>query len=485
MSSAAQGTPILIYVLAGLIFSSGLFVLIFGLFGKRTDDHPWCRMCRFDLFGRDEDAEQTCPECGSDLSKAKAIRIGQRQKRKGVIAIGSLIMFLAVTGISVGVFTDVAGVNWQHYKPVSWLMSEANQAPGINPTSSDALFELRRRYDAGLLTPTEIDDILEAALTHQADPARPWQAEWGNFVELGRQNGDTTDAQWARYGEGVLADAILMEARPRIIIGTQSLPIRFSKGSARTGNENRFTFSVQSQQRKITTDSFSIPLYGSFSSSLNGRGWSSMTSFVPIGDNWNTIGPGKHKIVVQADTTLYEGANRNTLIAQDQVRFEQTVQFLPAGQSTVTLITDPTYRKQVKDAISITNLRSAKWRSQQGEDTYRYDVNLQVAERLFEVPGSEESYQTGNFTETSMKLQPIDVSFDVYVRYEGQEYEIGSITQPADAGMHFYFGDEHPINLTGKSVDVVFRPSVERAETSIDCFEIWGKVTIYKDVTVQ
>ena len=53
MSAIDPGPPILFYALAGCVFSLGLFLLILGLRGKRIDDHPWCRKCKFDLFGKE------------------------------------------------------------------------------------------------------------------------------------------------------------------------------------------------------------------------------------------------------------------------------------------------------------------------------------------------------------------------------------------------------------------------------------------------
>jgi hypothetical protein len=56
------------------IGSLGLILLIIGLRGWRIDDHPWCRKCRYDLSGLDEPA--ACPECGADLARRRAVRIG-------------------------------------------------------------------------------------------------------------------------------------------------------------------------------------------------------------------------------------------------------------------------------------------------------------------------------------------------------------------------------------------------------------------------
>ena len=63
---------------------------------------------------------------------------------------------------------------------------------------------------------SEIDDIIETALKHQADPLRPWQPAWGNFVQEARlliQNLERLTAK--------------IERDPaRFILGTQSPEFR-------------------------------------------------------------------------------------------------------------------------------------------------------------------------------------------------------------------------------------------------------------------
>ena len=205
MSTSALGTSTFIYIIAGLTLGFGLFILIFGLFGRRIDDHPWCRKCRFDLFGRDEDAEKTCPECGSDLNKAKAIRIGQRRKRRGVVAVGSLVMFFAISGLGFKAYTDAVNVDWQHHKPVSWLIREANKLPGT--TSNNAINELQRRYDNSDLTAKQIDVILQHALVHQVDAQRARQPTSIEFIQQAIADGHATPQQKTQYIQNILTEA--------------------------------------------------------------------------------------------------------------------------------------------------------------------------------------------------------------------------------------------------------------------------------------
>jgi len=55
--------PTILFILPTLI---GVSVFWRGWRGRRIDNHPWCRKCRFDLHGLWPGAAR-CPECGIDL----------------------------------------------------------------------------------------------------------------------------------------------------------------------------------------------------------------------------------------------------------------------------------------------------------------------------------------------------------------------------------------------------------------------------------
>ena len=71
-------------IAAASFFGLAVVLLVAGWRGKKIDDHPWCRKCRFDLVGCPETTE-SCPECGADLTSKRSFRIGQRRKRKAVL----------------------------------------------------------------------------------------------------------------------------------------------------------------------------------------------------------------------------------------------------------------------------------------------------------------------------------------------------------------------------------------------------------------
>ena len=86
----------MLLVIVALIGSlAGPALLALGMRGKRIDDHPLCAACGFDLFGKPK-ASTACAECGADLSRDRAIRIGHRSHNRPLVAMGALLLGLGV-----------------------------------------------------------------------------------------------------------------------------------------------------------------------------------------------------------------------------------------------------------------------------------------------------------------------------------------------------------------------------------------------------
>src|SRR5947208_14150931 len=84
-------SPLLIVSLA--VGAASAASIVFALRGRRIDDHPLCRRCRYDLSNLPESSTR-CPECGADLAAGRAIRIGHRHPRRAVAAAASPFLSL-------------------------------------------------------------------------------------------------------------------------------------------------------------------------------------------------------------------------------------------------------------------------------------------------------------------------------------------------------------------------------------------------------
>ena len=204
-------------LISGLILAFGVGLLVYALRGRRTDNHPICRKCGFDLFGLDQAVR--CPECGSELS-ASAIRIGHRRIRRRMLAGGLVLAIPAVALIATVITLNVRKTNFQTIKPIWWLIRDDDAA---------AATELNRRLGLKALSAGEIAKVTDAALRWQADAKHTWVAGWGDFIEAARSAGDVSDEQWRRYAQN--AATITVEARPEIRRGDR-LPVHHAEQGA-------------------------------------------------------------------------------------------------------------------------------------------------------------------------------------------------------------------------------------------------------------
>ena len=205
--------------------------------GKRVGDHPFCRRCGFDLFGKPGDSHN-CPECGAPLSAKGAIVIGVRQRNTIALAFGVplLLVGLVVGGaISWGMYRDV---NWQQHKPVAWLKWEARGSDRVVQVA--ALRELLRRLAAGQLSNEEVASIVEMGLKAQGDMSKPWLVEWGDFIEAARGAGKASDAQWQKYArQAVSLNWLTFRTRPKIHVHDRVVS-QLAANPARVGRSASF-----------------------------------------------------------------------------------------------------------------------------------------------------------------------------------------------------------------------------------------------------
>lgn len=176
-------------------------LLVIGLRGRRIDDHPVCRRCRFDLVGVYPGAT-TCPECGSGLVGERAVRIGQRRRRGGMIACGgSMLLVLLAGGGFVGVKT-ARGFDWNTIKPAWMLVWEVRQGDH----SGRAAAELWARQRMGELHPETLRGLVEPILRRQADTNLPWDPNLADLFVAAWDAGEATDEQallFTQQGVGV------------------------------------------------------------------------------------------------------------------------------------------------------------------------------------------------------------------------------------------------------------------------------------------
>lgn len=181
---AGGALMVVLWALAGVATLLGLVMLIAAVRGRRVNDHPVCRRCRFDLVGLMPAAE-ACPECGSRLDAKNAVRVGARVRRYGglrgvVVAAAVLVIGLAGMG-GLGV-TAVRGVNIYVKLPTPVLVTISRVSD-----SPQMLTELLARAQAGNVSTSSLKQLGERALSRQATAAAgeiTWNTAWGDLFVL-------------------------------------------------------------------------------------------------------------------------------------------------------------------------------------------------------------------------------------------------------------------------------------------------------------
>lgn len=185
----------------------GLAALGLGLFwrgwrGRRIDNHPWCRKCRFDLKGLWPGAAR-CPECGIDLERIDAVELGQRLRRPVSTVVGALLLALCAAWLGIGVWRTVAPIDWTTYKPDWWLDREARS---VDPrTAERALKELNARIGRGEVSGARVAGLVRHALALQADESAAWFDGWGDIVLHAWGSGALTSEQVLDFAQQAVA----------------------------------------------------------------------------------------------------------------------------------------------------------------------------------------------------------------------------------------------------------------------------------------
>ncbi|MCH8260500.1 MAG: hypothetical protein IIC46_09875, partial [Planctomycetes bacterium] len=192
----------------------GLLLLVLGVRGKRIDDHPLCRKCKYDLVGTAQ-LPTKCPECGSELSKNRATRIGNRKHRHSMLVAGLIIFSSSLTTGGFLGWAQAKNFDWYPYKPLWVLSSEAELPMPVNQYSK-AQWEIYNRLSDGKLSNRQINNLVENALKLQADKSIKWNLCWGDILEEAWLKDKVSKDQLKRYVLAATSSSLKLFTRSRI-----------------------------------------------------------------------------------------------------------------------------------------------------------------------------------------------------------------------------------------------------------------------------
>jgi hypothetical protein len=116
----------LVFILFGV---TGLVMIIRGWRGSRVSSGPRCAKCRYDLRGSLDLQFIRCSECGSDLTRAKAILRSTRRKNTTPMVAGLIVMLVPWLFLLLGMIIRYIGPNGERLRSNAGLIKLASSDP--------------------------------------------------------------------------------------------------------------------------------------------------------------------------------------------------------------------------------------------------------------------------------------------------------------------------------------------------------------------
>ncbi len=486
-------------LLLALVMIVGAILLRLGLRGKRINNHPVCRQCRFDLIGQPEPLT-TCPECGSGLRRPGWVRIGQRRRMPIIACVGALLLLMPGLLIASAVAVVATGSNLDKHTPTSVLLWQARH---MSSSRLGAIAdELESRMSAGKMKKDELGRAAAVALEIQANERLPWTEKWGDIIEQAHTDDAISKEQWKDFCD----HAILLEvrARPRVRAG-DAVPIEASVRSMRVGSSTtliaasgwrgcRFAEGVRDVGAGgahparigkaidkidvaigLTSGTGTIFASGSAASRRFSNRTDVLGGSVPI---VSTDLVPRYVLGVEAvvEAQSLQGSNSWGDVARSKDAAHHYAEFavdiVPRDQDTIEIVNpDDAMREQMEAFV-----RMDKFLIQHSDQNGREWRNASIS-----LPTSG---------------APCPFAFEVYYRTADGEHRVGALTSSSHGVMlrsspawppyegKASVGMNVP-EFTDATVDLIFRPSPEIARATIDLTRMYGGEIVVKDVPVE
>jgi hypothetical protein len=341
-----------------LVLSVGALLLCLGLRWRLLDKHPICVTCGFDLKGIIAHGVKVgvlvCPECGADLKQAAAIRIGNRERRPGLVWTGAAFIALGIVLVGAAMWWRAAGQQLIWYEPF-WLVRNRAQAPN---SQSAMLYqkELIRRLGIRALNKEEIEEVVKLVLDRQGDVEKPWDM-WAEVFDAAAGTGKVPAADIRAFENG--CGQYWIDVRPRVTSGG---PIPFevrmvwrharSSLNVRIGNPPSGPVLVHVVEATIDGKRLDAVAPSLFFQEVGGWVPWSKTASGPGSPSYLTanVAPGMHQLALKVRVVDLHHASDSPVeldlsgpdsgsgrILTTSVRLD----VLPAGTSSVTVVNDP------------------------------------------------------------------------------------------------------------------------------------------------
>lgn len=425
-----------------------ILLLAWAIRGKRIDDHPLCRKCRFDLVGlmaTGRTPPARCPECGCDLA-ATGLHIGNRRRRRRALNLAIVLLVIAIPAAAGAGYLRLARTNIYPYLPTWALMWRYEQDL---PGQAAIPLELMTRVKAGAIDAASGARIMRRLLAVQADQSQQWIPGWGALAESLIENSlVTNDDAMTFLRQGVIA-TLLCPKRGR---AGGSAMIGMKVSSHRLGPT-----SVRVRVERVSTrvGSRVTPGSGWSTARLATTGWGTHIDIVMPDER-----PGTHPVEVIYRFTP-ESAWPQVPQPEDfswtcMVTGQMVI--VPQGTPLVSLVYDEGVGKQL--------LARMKLRAQR----YPGNVPPNMQTCHIEVKGP----------------LPTAGAFHIYFREpDGKELRSTRISFDKSLNGTNIMGFQPPMELKAQVVDIIFRADEEVAISALDVDSIWGGQIVFPGVNLR
>jgi len=489
----------LLYMLLAMVL--GAVLLRLGLRGRRIDDHPVCRQCRFDLIGQPQPLT-TCPECGCGLRRPGWVRIGQRRRMPIVAGVGGLLLLLPALLIGSAVAVVATGSNLDKRTPTSLLLWQARHT---SPSRLGAIAdELEWRASGGKMKKEELARIAEVALDVQGDLSKPWSEKWGDLIEQAHTDDAIGKQQWQRFLDQAVV--LAFKARPKVRQG-DAIPVVATMKEARVGSGSQLMCMVAWDHLKV--------------------GGADAEEVDPESEHRSMVGALARRVFVSSKRSGAPIGQFMVTGSKPSMRWGQQVQTVSAliqvptsvePGTTTAHVEMRTVSKPYGYRVTWGDMRRTKEGSVRASDLSveiiatgepgaelvapNADQRERMRQLLTPISVDVNEYDSGmgimrnastNFTITG---RPMEFAFDVFCKAGDWELPWGTLVSGKSANRghgQVWFGGNDELRmvygevpeLKGTRVSIILRPNPARALETLDLTRVYGEEIVYEDVDVN
>lgn len=416
---------------------AGVVLCLLGWRGRLVDSRPYCRGCRFCVEGV---GSATCPECGRDLGRKRAVRTGRRVRRRAMLLPGALLLLVTVVGVGAAVWGAATSFNYNTIKPVWMLEMESSSAHAA--TSAGSWRELAERVGDDRLAAGTVDRLVDAALNMQRAPMHPWSPEIGDFVEAARAKGMLDDERWfAYYREGI---SLAVVTRSLVAPGSP-VPTELRVSSGRLSSRSSLFLGIGTLRLRDRDGDVITQRECGSRMGLSSGGSGTTRLAIQTG-----LPAGVFEGVLDVSLSLREGFAGTEAHAW-QSPFPVKFELAPGGAVAVEPAPDAATDRQLVKAFGVGRLHVE-----------------QVENSL-----------TTLYLELRVDAIPMACSFDIIAVVDGREVVAGEMALPASGG-HSAYG--LPLRIHGFAADeltLILRTNPEHAADTVDITSVWdGEIVL-------